>query len=96
MAKFLKYQTVPFSCLGGLYHGSLRSAVGVESTKCRDIAWDVTRFTRDVPLTAYVAPPADPEPTEPTPTDPAASDPDPTDPAPADPAPADPVPVPFN
>ena len=80
-------QTVPFSCLGGITHGSLRSAVGVENTKGRDIAWDVTRFTRDVPLTAYVAPPADPEPTEPTPTDPAPTDPDPTDPAPADLAP---------
>src|SRR4029453_14893743 len=41
-------QTGPFSCLGGITHGSLRSAVGVESTKGRDIASDVTRFTRDV------------------------------------------------
>jgi hypothetical protein len=75
-------QTVPFSCLGGLDHGSLRSFVGVESVKGRDIAWDVTRFTRDVPLRAYVAPPTDPAPTDPAPTDP-----DPVDPAPADFAP---------
>jgi hypothetical protein len=52
-------QTVPFSCLGAVERGAMKSWAVVERSRGRDVAWDQARFTRDLPLTAYV-PPADP------------------------------------
>ena len=51
-------QTVPFSCLRGvLDHGYLRSFALLEgASKGRDLSWDLTPFTRDLPLSPYVAP----------------------------------------
>lgn len=51
-------QTVPFSCLrGALDHGYLRSFALLEATSNgADLAYDLTRFTRDLPLSPYVAP----------------------------------------
>ena len=51
-------QTVPFSCLrGALDHGYLRSFALLEgASKGADLAYDLTPFTRDLPLSPYVAP----------------------------------------
>lgn len=51
-------QTVPFSCLrGALDHGYLRSFALLEGApKGGDLAYDLTPFTRDLPLSPYVAP----------------------------------------
>lgn len=44
-------QRVPFSCFSsGVDHGFLRSAAGVEARRGADVAFDVTRSTRDLPL----------------------------------------------
>lgn len=51
-------QTVPFSCLrGALDHGYLRSFALLEGApKGGDLAGDLTPYTRDLPLSPYVAP----------------------------------------
>jgi len=50
-------QTVPFSCLDGvLDHGFLRSFALLERVKGRDVSYDLTPWTRDLPLSPYVAP----------------------------------------
>jgi hypothetical protein len=52
--------TLPFTCLGDeLEHGRLWSGIGLERPRGGDVAYDITRATPDLPLTAYVAPPAD-------------------------------------
>jgi hypothetical protein len=50
-------QTVPFSCLGGVEHAKLWTGAGIERRNGGDVAYDTARRTRDLPLTAYVAPP---------------------------------------
>ena len=51
-------QTVPFSCLRGvLDHGYQRSfALLEDAANGGDLAYDLTPFTRDLPLSPYVAP----------------------------------------
>src|SRR6478735_8642989 len=53
-------QTVPFSCLDGvLDHGFMRSFALLErAPKGGDLAYDLTPYTRDLPLSPYVAPTA--------------------------------------
>ena len=51
-------QVVPFSCLGDVGHGHLRSFLGLERRNGADVASDATKRTRDLPLTAYVDPTA--------------------------------------
>ncbi|MCB0894660.1 MAG: hypothetical protein H6529_18590 [Nocardioides sp.] len=44
-------QQVPFSCFEGAFdHAYLRSAAFVETRRGADLAWDATRYTRDLPL----------------------------------------------
>jgi len=50
-------QTVPFSCLKGVEHAKLWSGAGIERRGGGDVAYDTAHRTRDLPLTAYVAPP---------------------------------------
>jgi hypothetical protein len=51
-------QAIPFSCLASLEHARLVSGVGIERRGGGDVAYDTTRRTRDLPLTAYVPPAA--------------------------------------
>ena len=49
--------TAPFSCLGGLEHAHLMSAVDLSARRA-DLGFDLTKRTRDLPLTTYVDPTA--------------------------------------
>lgn len=47
-------QQIPFSCFeSALDHGYLKSAAGVETRRGDDLAWDQTRYTRDLPLSPF-------------------------------------------
>jgi hypothetical protein len=50
-------QTVPFSCLKGVEHARLWTGAGIERRNGGDVAYDTAHRTRDLPLTAYDAPP---------------------------------------